>query len=231
MPPSGVATLLPGTIRRSLLVGRFYLVIGTAISTILALELALGRHHLFASTFPLEVPIFAILGSMGCLMIFTADRTKGVFEYLIAYGVRPQALFASSVLASLAVTTVMLGAILAVGLGIFYGSGGSTTPDLEKNLALYTFPMSYAGSIFATTVGMYWSSLSTPRMGMNSPVGIAPFFGIGPTIVVLIIAETAPASEYYDITAGVAGIIVAVSAILLASSGKIMRRERFLSLT
>ncbi|MGI0131399.1 MAG: hypothetical protein ACREEC_14830 [Thermoplasmata archaeon] len=229
MERTGLAWLLPVTIRRAFIAGKFYVAIATAVSLILALVLVRNPHHLFASTFPLEAPLFATLGSLGGLMIFAGDRTKGVFEYLIAYGVKPVTLFVNGLLASIAVSTVVLGGILLVGLGIFYGSGGATTLDLEKTLGLYTVPMTYAGTTFLTTAGMYWSSLASPRMGVNSPVGIAPLLGIAPTILILIIAESSPTSQYYYITAGGAGAVAGLSLILLALSGKLMSRERFLS--
>jgi hypothetical protein len=49
----------------------------------------------------------------------------------------------------------------------------------------YTLPMSYASQAFAATVGMYWSALSSPRQGLNSPIGLAPFIGILPTVATL----------------------------------------------
>ena len=56
--------------------------IGAVISLLLTAELLfLGKSHgsAFDTTFPLEIPLFAVLGSTGGLMTFTSDRTKGVF--------------------------------------------------------------------------------------------------------------------------------------------------------
>ncbi|HEV2166413.1 MAG TPA: hypothetical protein VGS23_05495, partial [Thermoplasmata archaeon] len=63
------------TIRRTLSLGRLYLAIGVAVSLILALTLILGARSrgAFATTFPLEIPIFAVLGSTGGLLTFTSD--------------------------------------------------------------------------------------------------------------------------------------------------------------
>jgi hypothetical protein len=226
--PSREASLLPITVRRSIAVGRIYLALGTGLALLLSLLLA-AHPAAFASVFPLEIPLFATTGSLGSLMVFTADRTKGVFEYLIAYGARPRTLFANGVLAAVALAALVLGAALAVGLGAFVASGGRLTFPLVKALALYTLPMSLAAALFATTAGMYWSTFSTPRTGMNSPVGIAPLLGVGPTVVVLIAAESAPASEFYSITVSAAAILGAVVIVLVALSGTLMRRERFLS--
>jgi hypothetical protein len=89
--------------------------------------------------------------------------------------------------------------------------------------------MAFAAALFTTTVGMIWSAVSTPRSGMNSPVGLAPMIGVAPTVVVLIVAETSPSSEFYYITTGSAAVIGLIVVALLAMSGQLMGRERFLS--
>jgi hypothetical protein len=231
---TGAAATVPSltvtTIRRTIVIGWLYLVIGSVISLILALVLVFGAHRTaFATTFPLEIPLFAVLGSMGGLMTFSSDRTKGVFEYLIAYGVRPRTLFINGLLSAAAMAAIILALALGVGLGAAVARGVPLTEDLEKSLAFYTIPMGFAGALFTVTVGMLWSSLSTPRTGLNSPVGVAPVVGIAPTLLVLIIAETVPASEFYYVTVGAAALILTVVVGLLAMSARLMGRERFLS--
>jgi hypothetical protein len=223
-------SLVGTTIRRTITIGRIYLALGTGLSLFLALILALASHgRAFAITYPLELPLFAVLGSTGGLMTFTSDRTKGVFEYLIAYGVRPRTLFVNGLISTATMSSIILGSSLAVGLGVAVARGIPLTTDFEKSLALYTVPMSFAAALFTATVGMIWASVSTPRTGINSPVGIAPMIGIAPVVLVLIVAETVPTSEYYYVTAGAAGAIVLAVIGLLALSARLMGRERFLS--
>jgi hypothetical protein len=219
------------TIRRTLRIGWTYLAIGTFISVLLAVILLFRTQHesAFATTYPLEVPIFAVLASTGGLVTFTSDRTKGVFEYLIAYGVRPQRLFVNGLLATVTLTAIILGTALAVGLGLASAHGVPITWDFEQTLLAYTVPMSFAGALFTSTVGMIWTSVSSPRTGMNSPIGFAPMVGIAPTVLVLVIAETLPSSQFYDFTAGAAAAILGAVVVLLAASSRLMGRERFLS--
>ena len=227
---SKLFALAGSTIRRTLAIGWRYLAIGTGMSVFLSLIFLLGKHSTtFVIIFPLEIPLFAVLGSMGGLVTFTSDRTKGVFEYLIAYGIRPRTLFADGLLSTAAMSAIILGLALLVGLGAADSQGVVLNYSLWKAIALYTVPMSFAGGLFISTIGMIWASLSTPRTGVNSPVGIAPMFGVGPTILVLVTAETAPASEYYYITVGASVAIIAVVVALLALSARLMGRERFLS--
>lgn len=224
-PPS----FLGFTIRRGLVMGRVYLGMGTALSLVLALVLLRARAGVFALTFPLEIPLFAVLGSMGGIMLFSGDRSKGVLEYLIAYGIRPPALFANVLLTATVLATVVLGAALAVGLGAYLALGHAFSTDLENALLLYTVPMTYAGVLFSTVSGMVWSTLSTPRSGLNSPAGIAPLLGVAPPVLVLYVAEASPRSQYYYITAGTAAAFLALALVLLVVATSAMGRERYLS--
>lgn len=220
------------TIRRTLRIGWRYLVIGAGISLLLTCELLfLGKSQgaAFDSTFPLEIPLFAVMGSTGGLVTFTSDRTKGVFEYLLAYGVRPRGLFINGLLATAAMSGIILTVSLSVGLGLAVERGVALTQAFWEALAYYTIPMAFAGALVTSTVGMIWASVASPRAGLNSPVGLAPMIGIGPTILVLLAAETAPTSDYYYITGGASLALILVAVGLLALSAKLMDRERLLS--
>ncbi|MHB8352165.1 MAG: hypothetical protein ACYDFT_05700 [Thermoplasmata archaeon] len=228
---SPVPSLTATTIRRTLRVGWLYLAIGTGISLLLSIILLTGKNHgaAFAVTFPLELPLFGVLGATGGLMTFTSDRTKGVFEYLISYKVAPRRLFFDTLISTTAMVSIVLVLALSIGIGAALARGVTLNEDFVKSIALYTIPMSFAGALFTATVGMIWSSASTPRTGINSPVGFSPMIGIAPTILVLFAAETAPSSDFYYITVGAALAIIAVVAALLALSSALMGRERFLS--
>jgi hypothetical protein len=230
-PGPGTPLLAGTTIRRTVTIGWRYLAIGTGLSLFLALILLLASHSstAFERTFPLELPIFAVLGSTGGLMTFTSDRTKGVFEYLIAYGIPPRTLFVDGLLSTAAMSSIILGLSLTVGVSAALTRGATLGGDFAMSLALYTVPMSFAGALFTSTVGMIWSSVSSPRTGINSPVGIAPMIGIAPTVLVLLVAETVPASEFYYVTDGASIAIIAAVVGLLALSARLMGRERFLS--
>ncbi len=242
-PTSGEPLSLLGiTIRRSIIIGRAALIYGTAMSLLLAIALGFSSPTSFSSGFPIFLPIFAIVGSMGGLTVFTSDRLKGVLEYLMAYGISPRRLFVNVLLASLVLVTIVLGIALGFGLGLFLVRGNSLSDVLVLLLAVYTLPMSYASAAFAATVGMYWSALSSPRQGLNSPVGLAPFIGILPslatlgTIVALSVAAThhvalpPPTSSSFIIVTSASLVMVAtVVMVLLSMIGRFLRRERLLS--
>jgi hypothetical protein len=225
-PP--LPSLATTTIRRSIIVGSRYLVIGMAISLLLTIILV-THPTAFALTFPLELPLFTSMGSIGAMMLFANDRTKGVYEYLISYGVPPRTLFALTLLSAATLAAVVLFGSLAVGIGAFVARGNSLPWGVEEAIAIYTIPMTLACALFATMVSMIWASVASPRAGLNSPVGFAPMLSTGPAILVLLAAESAPAADYYYILGGAAALLLIAVAVMVAASGRLLSRERLLS--
>ncbi|MEM0129212.1 MAG: hypothetical protein QXG65_03500 [Thermoplasmata archaeon] len=230
-PVRQLPSLRAVTLRRGVAAGRMYLAIAILVSvvlTVILLRSARGA-SVFAATFPLELPIFASLGATGALMLFVADRSKGVLEYLISYGVEPRSLFVNSLIVAAVLSTLVLACGLAVGLGGYLAQGNAIGSDLEDAILGYTVPMTYASALFAAISGIVWSTLSTPRAGINSPVGVSPLLGIAPPVVVLIAAETVAKPDYYYVTVGASLGFLALVVVLLLASARLMGRERYLS--
>ncbi|HYM38549.1 MAG TPA: hypothetical protein VEY12_00185 [Thermoplasmata archaeon] len=221
------------TIRRSIVLGRIFLAVGTGYLLIFGIAVGLTSGAAFAIILTLFLPVFTVVGSMGGLMAFTNDRLKGVFEYLIAYGVSPRRLFANLLVSTLVLVTIVLGISLAVVMGVYVADGGTVSADLAVSLALYSIPMSYASGAFAAAIGMFWTSLSSPRTGMNSPIGLMPLIGIAPSLIALagaVAANTAYGPSAAYIVLGVAVVsVVALVLVLLRLMERLMRRERLLS--
>lgn len=227
-------SLLGSTFRRATVIGRFNLVYGSVISAFLGVALGLSGSSAFDSTFPLLLPIFGVVASMGALVVFTNDRQKGVLEYLMAYGVSPRGIFTNILVTSLLLASIVLTVGLGVGLGDFVARGHSITLALALALGIYGVPMTYASVAFVATIGMFWTSLSSPRQGMNSPLGLIPFIGMLPalgTLGVVILLETrgAASSTILLVIAGAIGGIAVTVLVLLSMSGRLLRRERLLS--
>jgi len=235
MNSEAAPSLLGVTLRRSFTTGRFFLGYGSAISVVLGVSLALSPGSAFASTFPFLLPIFVVVGSMGAMVVFTNDRIKGVLEYLLAYGYSPRRLFVTFLLTALALSAVVLSVAVAAGLGVYLIRGHQFTTQFATLLVLYAIPMSIASSAFAATVGMLWTSLSSPRAGMNSPIGLIPLIGILPCLVTLFLLTTLAAAGIFSpaelllIAAGVVGAVVLIVVALLSTLGRFLRRERLLS--
>jgi hypothetical protein len=229
------APLLGITVRRAATSGRFFLVYGTAMAALLSIGLGATGGAAFTTALPLILPIFGVLGSMGGLVVFTNDRVKGVLEYLMAYGVPPRRLFVDVLLTSLLLMTIVLGVGLGAGIGFFVARGHTLPWSFVAFVGAYAIPMSYVSAAFAATTGMFWSALSSPREGMNSPIGLAPFIGILPSVatllVVIVIGATGTVSPsgFFEVAAGAMIIVTAVVVVLLSMTGRLLRRERLLS--
>ena len=223
------------TVRRSWVTGRFFLIYASGMSAFLGILLAISSAASFAASYPLLLPIFGAVGSMGALAVFSSDRIKGVLEYLLAYGVTPRRLFADVLLSGLVLAAVAVGVGTGAGLGVYLAEGNAPNLSLALLLGGYGIPMSFACSAFAATIGMYWTALSSPRQGINSPVGLAPFLGILPSVGVLVVitalaAAGALSSFVFLLVVGSAvGFVAVLVGVLLGLSSRLLREERLLS--
>ncbi|HEV2316122.1 MAG TPA: hypothetical protein VGV89_00910 [Thermoplasmata archaeon] len=230
------SSLLGTTMRRAFVSGRLYLGYGAVMSLVLGLALVYKGGAGFTAAYPLILPIFGVVGSLGALGVFTSDRLKGVLEYLLAYGVSPRRLFVNVLVAGLAPVLLIVSVALVGTIGFAVARGVTIPATFEQELAVYSVPMAFASATFADTVGMYWTALSSPREGMASPTGLAPLIGVMPPVLTLAVIAAVGVSygsvsnsEFLEIT-GVAFAIVALTVgTLLALAGKFLRRERLLS--
>ncbi|MCI4349884.1 MAG: hypothetical protein L3J93_06695, partial [Thermoplasmata archaeon] len=94
---------------------------------------------------------------------------------------------------------------------------------------LYTIPITYAGAVFTIMVGMIWSAVSSPRAGINSPVGLAPLIGVAPQLLVFLVAISYPPADTPFIGVGASALLIAAVLTLTALSNRLLVRERFLS--
>jgi hypothetical protein len=229
-------SLVRTNFRRAIGFGRIYLIIGIVLPLILN-QSVLGVNTtnvpsgslLLAELYPLALPLFAILGAVGGLMVFVSDKSKGVYEYLIAYGVNTYEIFWSTVIVTLGlVTVVLLGSLAATSL-LLFATGGTLEPVAIELLLIYSVPLSYAAAAFMSMAGMVWSFLTTRVAGVNSPVGLAPILGIGPVLVVFLAAEFVGPTNFALLTTGAAAVLLAAVILMLVVAGKKMVRERLLS--
>ncbi len=228
----GPPTLLGITIRRSLTSGRVYLLAGTGLSMFYAVVLGIVPGSAFESIFPVLLPVLAVVGGLGAMNVFTSDRIKGVFEYLIAYGVPPQRVFANVLVAGVVLESIVVGSTCSVGLAVYFGTGHPLTTVLAVTLLVYGVPMSFASVAFASMVGMFWTSLSSPRQGINSPIGLVPLVGIAPSVATLVAAESVrPLGDTAVVLVTTASILVVVGVVLvmLRFAARLLPQERLLS--
>jgi len=226
---SGTPSLLGTTIRRTFIVGRMSLLVGGGMVVFYSAAFGLGG-PLFVSIGTVVLPVFAVSGGIGGALVFTNDRTKGVLEYLVAYGVSPRRILFNALASGLVQVTIILGVGITAGLTTYLLSGYALTLRLPETLLIYTFPMSYLTVCMMTTLGVFWTALSSPRSGMNSPIGVLPMVGVLPTAVVLVLALTFSAHAT-EIALGAELAIFLVVLSLLTRTDRLMPTERLLSPT
>ena len=222
--------------KRAIKFGSLYLIIGIVmslvISTIFSWTASIADEEiLFISQLgTLMLPLFAVMGSVGGLMVFVSDRTKGVYEYLIAYGVNVYEIFWSTLLVSFGLITIVLGISITGNVVLSLLFSGSIPFSMIETLLIYTIPLSYASSAFMCMAGMIWSSLTVGIPGVNSPVGISMILGIGPSLVVMLLGGFFIGSSYFMmLVGGVTLILIVLVVAMLVAANKMMNRERLLS--
>ena len=228
-------SLVKTNFKRSISFGSIYLILGIALSFLTGISLSgvasasLETQASISQLFPLMFPVFTVVGSFGGLMVFVSDRTKGVYEYLIAYGVNVSEIFWSTLLTTLGLVTIVLGVSLTGNIAILLLMGGSIQPTMIEMLLIYTIPISYASVAFMCMVGMMWSSLTRRIPGVNSPIGICTLIGTGPVLVVFILSSFFIGSNFLLLAGGMTLTLVTLVATMMVVANKRMNRERLLS--
>lgn len=224
---SELPTLLGITVRRTLVVGRVSVIVGCIMVTFYAAAFGL-EGPLFTSIGTLVLPIFAVSGGIGGALVFANDRTKGVLEYLVAYGLSARRILFNVLIAGLVQATIVLGVGTVAGVSSYLLSGYALTPQLPEALLTYTFPMSYLTVCMMTTVGVFWTSLSSPRAGMNSPIGVLPLIGVAPTSAALVLALSLR-TYATQVLLGTELAIAVIVLLLITRTSQLMPTERLLS--
>ncbi len=228
-PPTELPSLLGVTIRRTLIVGKVTVTVGSVMMAIYAAAFGFGG-SLLISIGSIVMPIFAVSGGLGGVLVFSNDRTKGVLEYLVAYGVSPRRILRNVLVAGMVVVTIVLAIGVGAGLTTYLLSGHTLNLAIAEVFLGYTFPMSYLTVCLMTALGVFWTSLSSPRSGLNSPLGFLPLFGVMPTAGGLLLALSV-GSAAPKVLAGLEIAIAVVVLSLFTRADRLMPPERLLSPT
>jgi len=235
-------SLIQTNFKRAIRFGAIYLILGVVLSLVMSVSFNLLSsvdteiQPVMSQFALLMLPLYTVLGSLGGLMVFVSDRTKGVYEYLIAYGVSVYEIFWSVLIASFGLVTLVLGIALAGEIILSLLLIGSIQFALIELLLIYAIPLSYASVAFMCMAGMIWSSLTVRIPGVNSPTGISTILGIGPSMVIVILStffissnNSLSSNSFLLIASGVTLITVMLAFAMMIVANKKMNRERLLS--
>jgi hypothetical protein len=234
-------SLISTNFRRAFGFGKIYVGMGVVLPLLFIAELSVagggaatsagsGEGQIVGEIFPLLLPVFMVLGTSGALMIFASDKEKGVYEYMLAYGVDVSTIFWSMIAAAVCLVTLILTVSLALAVGVLaVTSAWVLSVGFGELIVFYSIPLSYAAAMFMSMGGMIWSQLTARRPGVNSPVGMAPLLGIAPVLVVLLLAVGPGSGHVLDVVIG-ASVVMILAVVAMASvANSRMQRERFLS--
>ncbi|HTT26478.1 MAG TPA: hypothetical protein VMH90_05920, partial [Thermoplasmata archaeon] len=111
-------------------------------------------------------------------------------------------------------------------------SGHAISLPLLTALSVYSVPMSYASSAFASLMGMIWTSLAKPWTGLSSPIGLVPFVGIAPSLLTLALVAFLAIQGFANVDLVVGAVVLGVLTLvvaLLSELDRLLPRERLLS--
>ncbi len=236
-------------LKRSLTSSRSYLILGLAIPIMVMLLLFLegrsipgstiartyglpastsGGAVLVATLAPAIIPLAAVIGSFSPLLLFVNDRSRGVYEYLLAYGKKPSDIFSALILSVLIISVILTTVPLTLSAVLIYLTGPFLLPPFADEAVIYVLPVSLVAPLFVSGIAATWVSLTKRVQFVNSPIGIAPMFGLAPVLLVLLISQLDRGKDVL-IVMGVASVlmVVATAAIFLLAA-RLLRGERFI---
>jgi hypothetical protein len=175
---------------------------------------------------PLDIlPFIAI--AIPVVMLFVYDKNNGVLEYLLSLGMTQRDIYMRYLKATLLLafifSIIFAPAVLAYTYAFW---GGAVTVAMILPIPLLVIPFSLAVVAFMVIAMMAFSSLQKSMAGSNQPLGLIVGYLITIPGYVVPFIFSFEAGIYADLA--IAAIIALVSFIFLMSSGKLIRREKFL---
>jgi hypothetical protein len=160
------------------------------------------------------------------VILFVYDKNNGVLEYLLSLGMTQRQIYARYLTAALLIASLYILIFGALNIGYSYLTSGSQfTAELLLILTIGGI-IAISTVAFMITMMMIFSVLQKSRAGGNQPLAITlGLVGVGPGYIIPFIFtfNTAIIVEIIQ-----AAIIAGVTITLVASSGKLVKREKLL---
>ncbi len=174
---------------------------------------------------PLDIiPVITILTPV--VMLFVYDKNNGVLEYLLSLGMTARDIYLRYLKAALLLVCIFsiffVPAVLAYGY-VVYGASAVATIFQVPLLAV---PFSLSVTAFLIMAMMAFSSLQKTRAGSNQPLGLV--VGLLCTIPAYAVPFIFSFENGLYVDLGLAALIAIIALVFLASSEKLVKREKFL---
>ncbi len=174
---------------------------------------------------PLDmVPLLMIATPV--VLLFVYDKNNGVLEYLLSLGMTQRDIYMRYLKAALLLAFMFSIVFVCADLAYTYATHGAGTVAMILPIPLLAIPFSLAVVALMVIAMMAFSSLQKTRAGSNQPLGlIVGWLSTAPGYLVPFVF-TFEDGIYADLV--IVAIIAIIVLIFLMSSGKLIRREKFL---
>ena len=231
MPSSGVIFA-----KRSLSLSKIQFVLGIVIASAGIVlfnagnHLTLNGHALVNGQLALlSVSLMAegiLLSSIPLILLYVYDKNNGVLEYLLSLGWNQYDIFKCYLKAALFLALTLFSYELAVNVAVSGVIGTSGTLISSLVVSAVTAALGFSVVSFVTVAMVSFSSLLKQRVGANSPLA----YTLGAPIIALtfLLAFIFPFFTGVLIELLIAGVVGALSIVLLILSSRLIRREKML---
>jgi len=222
--------------KRSLSLSRIQFVMGIVIASAGILLFNIGKlltrnvHVLVNGQVALlSVSLMAegiLLSSFPVILLYVYDKNNGVLEYLLSLGWNQEDIFKRYLEAALFLALTIFIYELAVNVAVSVVIGTSVALILSLVVSVVTAALGFAVVSFVTVAMVDFSSLLKQRVGANSPLA----YTLGAPIIALtfLLAFILPFFTGVLIELLIAGVVGALSIVLLMLSSRLIRREKML---
>jgi magnesium-transporting ATPase (P-type) len=222
--------------KRSLSLSKIQFVMGIVIASAGILlfnagnHLTLNGHALVNGQLALlSVSLMAegiLLSSIPLILLYVYDKNNGVLEYLLSLGWNQYDIFKRYLEAALFLALTIFIYELAVNVAVSVVTGTSVTIILSLVVSTVTAALGFSVVSFVTVAMVDFSSLLKQRVGANSPLA----YTLGAPIIALtfLLAVILPFFTGVLVELLIAGVVGALSIVLLILSSRLIRREKML---
>jgi hypothetical protein len=167
-----------------------------------------------------------LLSSIPLILLYVYDKNNGVLEYLLSLGWNQEDIFKCYLEAALFLALTLFIYELAVNVAVSVVIGTSVTLISSLVVSAVTAALGFSVVSFVTVAMVDFSSLLKQRVGANSPLALMlgmPIIGLTFLLAVFLPFFTGVLIELL-----IAGVVGAVSTVLLILSSRLIRREKML---
>ena len=222
--------------KRSLSLSKIQFVMGIVIASVGVLLFNAGNHLTInglalvnGQVALLSVSLMAegiLLSSIPVILLYVYDKNNGVLEYLLSLGWNQADIFKRYLKAALFLVLTVFIYELAANVAVTVVIGASATLSSSLVVSAVAAALGFSVVSFVTVAMIAFSSLLKQRVGANSPLALT----LGMPIIGLTFVLAFVSSFFIGVLIEllIAGVVGALSIVLLVLSSRLIKREKML---